>query len=132
VLRLLRTPRWLALTALALALLAVLVQAGLWQWEAARTRGGLQNYAYAVEWWLFAAFGVYVWQRMLRDAARKEPGALPEDSSAAPATAPVAPVAPVRDDFTPAPRVAAVEEEPDEELAAYNAYLARLNARTRR
>lgn len=123
-LRLLRTPRWLALTVLALALLAVLVQAGLWQWEAARTRGGLQNYAYAVEWWLFAAFGVYVWQRMLRDSARSARS----DASSAPAAP-----APVRDDFTPAPRVVApAEEEPDEELAAYNAYLARLNARSRR
>lgn len=127
-LRLLRTPRWLALTALALALLAVLVQAGLWQWEAARTRGGLQNYAYAVEWWLFAAFGVYVWQRMLRDSARSaRSGASCEASPEAAIPTP----APVRDDFTPAPRVVPpAEEEPDEELAAYNAYLARLNARS--
>lgn len=40
----------------------------------------LQNYAYAVQWVLFAGFAVFLWWRMLRDAARRErePDAEPE------------------------------------------------------
>lgn len=38
--------------------------------------GGLQwrNLAYALQWWFFAAFAVYMWIRMVRDDARAELG----------------------------------------------------------
>lgn len=33
---------------------------------------GLRNFLYALEWWVFGAFAVFVWVRFLRDEARRE------------------------------------------------------------
>lgn len=45
---------------------------------------GLRNFLYAIEWWLFAVFAVYVWWRHVRDVTAPapddpEPGAPEED-----------------------------------------------------
>lgn len=34
---------------------------------------GLRNFLYAIEWWLFAVFAVYVWWRYVRDVTRPAP-----------------------------------------------------------
>lgn len=48
--------------------------------EADRTTG-LRNFLYALEWWVFGAFAVFVWVRFLRDEAREGEG---DDAGAAP------------------------------------------------
>ena len=114
--RRLLAPRWLALHALAVVAFLVLVRLGLWQWHRAEALGRVQNYAYAVEWWLFAAFAVFLWVKTMVDTAEERPDqADGADETDAPAPAPVVPV---------------VDDEDDPELAAYNRHLAALHARS--
>jgi DNA-binding transcriptional regulator of glucitol operon len=113
VLRRLLTPRWILGLLLTLVAAAVMVRLGMWQLDVAGNRNSLQNYSYAVEWVLFAAFTVFCFVKLLRDEGRETEE--PEITSVV-----VPPPAP------------AVEEPQDEELAAYNAYLARLNAKPQR
>lgn len=110
VLRRLFTPRWLLGLLATLAAAAVMIRLGMWQLGEGKSRGSLQNYSYAVEWVLFAAFTVFCFGKLLRD-----------DGQEAEADAPV-PAAVV-------PPPLPVQEPMDDELAAYNDYLARLNAR---
>jgi cytochrome oxidase assembly protein ShyY1 len=110
VLRRLLTPRWLLGLLLTLLGAAVMVRLGMWQLGRGESRHSLQNYSYAVEWVLFAAFTVFCFAKLLRDEGRQD-----EPESEAPSV-----VVP--------PPAAAPQGEDDEELAAYNAYLARLNA----
>jgi cytochrome oxidase assembly protein ShyY1 len=109
VLRRLFTPRWLVGLVLTLAGAAGMVRLGMWQLGRGEQRHSLQNYSYAVEWVVFAAFAIFCFGKLLRD----EGG---EDEPDAVSAAVVAP-----------PPAVAVEEPVDDELAAYNAYLARLN-----
>jgi len=109
VLRRLLTPRWLLGLLLALVGAAVMVRLGLWQLGRGERRHSLQNYSYAVEWVLFAAFTVFCYVKLLRDEGREEE---PEAAGTG----------------LVVPRPAGVAEPQDDELAAYNAYLARLNA----
>jgi surfeit locus 1 family protein len=76
-----------------------------------------RNLAYALQWWVFAAFVMVGWWRMLRDDV--QPPVTPE-----PAPAPVAPN-PALDRR----RRQALEDavSGDDELAAYNRYLAELD-----
>jgi DNA-binding transcriptional regulator of glucitol operon len=112
VLRRLLTPRWLIALALSLAGAAGMVRLGMWQLGRGESRHSIQNYSYAVEWVLFAAFTLFCFVKLLRDDGRDEE---PTDTGAAGVT------------VVPPPRPALPEPE-DDELAAYNAYLARLNA----
>jgi DNA-binding transcriptional regulator of glucitol operon len=109
VLRRLLTLRWLTGLVLALAGAAGMVRLGMWQLGRGEQRHSLQNYSYAVEWVLFAAFTLFCFAKLLRDEGRE-----PEQDTAAP------------DVVVPPP--SAAPEPQDDELAAYNAYLARLNA----
>jgi len=45
---------------------------------------GLRNFLYAIEWWLFAVFGLYVWWRYVRDVTRVTEDAPREDDEGAP------------------------------------------------
>jgi len=109
VLRRLLTLRWLAGLALALAGAMVMLALGRWQFDRGEATNSLQNYAYAVEWALFAAFTLFCFYRLAREADQ------PRDD--APARVEDAVLVPVRP----------VQQESDPELAAYNAYLAQLN-----
>jgi DNA-binding transcriptional regulator of glucitol operon len=113
VLRRLLTPRWLLGLLLTVLGSAVMVRLGMWQLGRGEARHSLQNYSYALEWVLFAAFTVFCFVKLLRDDGTEEDD---EDISASV--------------VIPRPAPAAPEPE-DEELAAYNAYLARLNAEHR-
>ena len=118
-LRLLLTPRWLARTALALVVAGVFARLGVWQWERAQSATGRgTNVAYAIEWFIFAAFVFFCLWHWLKDS--RETGS----ESSAPAPPPPAPL-PHRRTAPPVPE-AAVDTDDDPELAAYNAYLARL------
>lgn len=107
-LRRLLTPRWLIALALSLAGAAGMVRLGMWQLGRGESRHSIQNYSYAVEWVLFAAFTLFCFVKLLRDDGRQEE---PEATT-----------------FVVPPPRPAVPEPEDDELAAYNAYLARLNA----
>ncbi len=137
------SPRWLAFHLLVLVLVAVFCALGWWQLRRA-AEGNALSFGYALEWPAFAAFTVFVWYRTVRDTVRPplakphaeqhaDPHAGPH---AGPPTEPPAgrsqeaaftvPVLPAR----PAP--AAVPEDEDSELAAYNRYLASLAETDRR
>jgi hypothetical protein len=80
--------------------------------------GSAQNLLYALQWWSFAVIATYGWCRLVRDelSGRGRPGA----------EAPPPWVPPPR---TTAPAAGMGEPEPDDDLAAYNRYLAALEAR---
>jgi DNA-binding transcriptional regulator of glucitol operon len=110
VLRRLFTLKWLLTLLLSLVAAAVMVRLGYWQLGRGERRHSLQNYSYAVEWVLFAAFTLFCYVKLLRDEGREpEPEADPVQSGVV------------------VPPPAATAEPQDDELAAYNAYLARLN-----
>ncbi len=108
-----------------------------WQWDRAHSVGGdWQNFGYALQWPLFAVFLFVAWLRFLwLEQHRDDSGTTPPD----PAQSVTAPRAPVGTS-APAPLPAArgrvplpnPEDDPDDELAIYNAYLAQLAERDRR
>jgi DNA-binding transcriptional regulator of glucitol operon len=116
--RRLLTPRWLAWHALTVAVAVLFVRLGLWQWHRAQLTHSPQNLGYAVQWPAFALFAVVFWARTVRDAVRPPAGAARARPARRPAPPPAAAPAPVTD-----------EEDP--ELAAYNRYLAQLDAAAR-
>ena len=109
------TMRWIRYHLLMVLLVVVFLGLGWWQWT--RGEGGnARSYGYALEWPAFAIFVVVFWVRMIRDELKPpRPEEAPEET--AEAAAPEFPdvVRPV------------IDPEEDPELAAYNAYLARLN-----
>jgi DNA-binding transcriptional regulator of glucitol operon len=119
--------RWLALHVVVLAAGVTMVLLGRWQWRVAHVHhGSIQNYAYAFQWWAFTVFALFMWLRLIRDAAAPD-----EVESGSPVEAPAPAEAldvPYRryvmPSSTSAPPVAG-----DAEHAAYNAYLAGLAAR---
>jgi DNA-binding transcriptional regulator of glucitol operon len=115
-LRLAISPRWLGGHLLVLAVAVTMVLLGRWQWD---KHGGVINYGYACQWWLFTVFGFLFWGRVLRDAARRYSGAAESEPV-------VEEPAPVQYRRYVAPTV---EPEPvdDPELSAYNRYLATLS-----
>lgn len=128
--------RWLPRHVLALVLIAALILLGRWQWDVSESaRGGLQNLLYAFQWWAMAAMVVYGWWRLLRDDAYGRPPA-----RIAPArVAQSATEAPwdfdefgAADAFASLTAQTADDRDPDPELADYNDYLTKLNARSER
>jgi len=126
--------RWLALHMLAVVLVAVCLRLGWWQWDRAG-EGSARSLGYALEWPGFAAFVVLVWGYLVRDALRTHRNGgriagpardqrVPDtDGARDDAEAELMPPDPA----LTAARAEAVHEQNDE-LAAYNDYLARLNA----
>lgn len=112
-LRRLVSPGWIVLHLGALVGFLALVGLGRWQWQRAVELGRVQNYSYALEWWLFAAFAVFLWLKTMADSL--EDAAAPPDEEQVPAVT-----------VAPAP---VVDDEDDPELAAYNRHLAELHAR---
>ena len=106
--------KWMSLHLVVLVLAAGMVKLGLWQYHRAEERHTLQNYSYAAEWVLFAAFTVVAYIKLARDELRGE--------------APARPVVPPGLPIAPLPVAVPVTDEQDPELAAYNRYLAALNA----
>lgn len=87
-----------------------------WQWERFESAtGSWQNLGYVLQWPLFGLFPAFMFWRLRK--LRREPEAAPVT------TAPL-------EAWEPAPRpvVSAGQDEDDPELAAYNRYLASLNA----
>jgi DNA-binding transcriptional regulator of glucitol operon len=128
--------RWLPRHVLAVVLIAALILLGRWQWDVSESsRGGLQNLLYAFQWWAMAVMVAYGWWRLLRDDAYGRPQA-----HIAPARAVLAAAEAgweyrefgAIDAFASLTAQTPDDRDPDPELADYNDYLARLNARSER
>lgn len=108
------TPRWLALHVLLVVSVLGLGRIGLWQWDRAHAGGGSwQNYGYAVQWWLFAGFAVFLYVKTVLDELDPGRTAGDDESDAPPPV--VQPQAPMPAD------------DEDDDLAAYNRYLRSLH-----
>jgi len=128
--------RWLPRHVIAIVLIAALILLGRWQWDVSESsRGGLQNLLYAFQWWAMAVMVVYGWWRLLRDDAYGRP-----QPHIAPARAVLAAGGAAweygelgaLDAFASLTAQTADDRDPDPELAEYNDYLSRLNARAER
>ena len=128
--RFVRARRWWVGHLLVGTFCVVFVLLGRWQWDRALLpTGGWQNLGYAVQWPMFAVALVAAWGRFLwleqqrpREQRPREQGRRREQHRRIPEAAPPPRLAypPIR------------EDDPDDELAAYNAYLARLAEQDRR
>ncbi len=117
--RFLVSPKWLGWHAFVLLSTAGMLAMGDWQLRRAEA-GNALSWAYTFEWPIFAVFALVFWIKTIRDEAHPPAPAEPAATSAdLPASAARAAAAPAAE-----PAGAA---EDDEELAAYNAYLARLH-----
>lgn len=148
-LRKMLTAKWLAFGLLAVAAFATCLALGWWQW----TRfldgdGSFRNLGYTALWPVFGVFAIYLWWRLLADTVQADVEGASRSTDATGTAAADAEGNAGRSErpswFT-SPRVPAVElpydpaersarrqadEESDPELAAYNRYLASLNAGT--
>jgi hypothetical protein len=117
--RFLIKPRWVGWHLLMVVSFVGMLWLGDWQFRRAMSGNGL-SWAYTFEWPLFAVFAVVFWARTIRDEFRIRRGEMP------------APGASVGLGDLPAGPATAVQTasdgDEDDELSAYNAYLARLNA----
>ncbi|HWC34473.1 MAG TPA: transcriptional regulator [Mycobacteriales bacterium] len=131
--RILLSPKWLAGHLLVIAAVLVMLRLGLWQWHRSQSSsGGIQNYAYAFQWPCFAVFAIVLWVKTIRiELADTDDDASPEMTSrfgAKPLPEPeIKTESGVRIGIT----TRAIADDDDAEVAAYNAYLARLNARAK-
>lgn len=114
--RRLLSPWWIALHLFAAASVVALVGLGWWQWSRGVALDRVQNYAYGIEWWLFAGFAVFLWVKTAVDAL--DDRAEPEEQEAVPVPT--------------LPAAVPVSDEEDPELAAYNRHLAALHAQSQR
>ena len=109
-------PAWFSRRAVLLHLTALVVVPGclaLGWWQLHRAlAGNALSWAYTVEWPFFAGYGIYMWWRIVHEQPAKPSGTSSDNSADRPSTD-----EPDRHD-----------EDEDEELAAYNRYLAELNA----
>jgi DNA-binding transcriptional regulator of glucitol operon len=110
--------RWIGWHALLLVSLFVLGRIGLWQWGKARAQDDWQNYGYALQWWLFAGFAVFLWVKLVLDEL--DPARVREDEPELP-----------QPDRRPTAQQP-VEAADEDELAAYNRHLAWLAEHGRR
>jgi len=126
------TAKWCLGHLVVLAAVLVMLRLGLWQWDRAQSpTGGVQNYAYALQWPLFAVFGIVVWIKTLIEEAHRDPtaprtgAALPRSQALPPEQAGVVRRPGVRIGVTTGP----IEiDADDEETREWNARLAALNA----
>lgn len=133
------TPSWLGLHALALTLITSFLGFGWWQYQRAM-EGNDRSWGYTFEWPLFAVFVVFMWGKMIYDELHPENGravpgkpfaavselAVKSPGSSGDAAGEEAEVVLGKDE------VIARDEAEDPQVAAYNRYLARLNAEPRR
>jgi hypothetical protein len=122
------TPKWLGWHAFAVVATIGMLWLGDWQFHRAES-GNALSWAYTFEWPIFAIFGVVFWAKTIRDEFK--PQADPGDAVEVelPVGTGAGPVRIGKTGGTPGQdaRPAGAEDEDDPDLAAYNAYLARLN-----
>jgi hypothetical protein len=122
--RILFTPKWLGWHLFAVVAVLGMLWLGDWQFHRAES-GNALSWAYTFEWPIFAVFGVVFWVKTVRDELKPPAAAA---SQAAGIELPVSAGGGSLGQDGPDGRVVQVDEDADDpELAAYNAYLARLN-----
>jgi hypothetical protein len=127
------TLRWLGLHAAMVVIFAGFLALGWWQLRRAEG-GNALSWGYTFEWPLFAGFVVFFWVKMMRDELQeaREAAADAEDPVTASEEQQLTLPAGARPRRSPPETGLAdpqgSDDEQDEELAAYNAYLAQLNA----
>ncbi len=133
--RILLSPKWLAGHLFVLAAVLVMLRLGLWQWHRSQSSsGGIQNYAYAFQWPCFAVFAIMLWVKTIRIELLGADDAEAQEGTSRFAAKPL-PEPDIRKGPGVRVGITTAAYEPDEddaEVAAYNAYLARLNARAKR
>jgi hypothetical protein len=108
------TPRWLGWHALVVLAVVVLARIGSWQWAKGGGDGrAWQHYGYGLQWFLFAAFAVFLWGKLVLDEL--DPGRVEARQAQVDARPPVV------QRTAPPPA-----DDEDDELAAYNRRLAEL------
>jgi hypothetical protein len=126
--RFLISPRWLAWHLFAFFAFWGMLWLGDWQLRRALGGNGL-SWAYTFEWPIFAVFGVVFWVKTIRDEF-KEPGGSEAEAPEVPLPAGAYPAGAVAGGGGAAASADGADgATPEEaaELAAYNAYLARLH-----
>jgi DNA-binding transcriptional regulator of glucitol operon len=122
-----RTSQRLAIAGVCVVSLVLCCGLAWWQWERySSANGTFQNLGYVLQWplfGLFPAFMVYRIRKLKREADEAEAAEMAE------LTRPERIEAPVERAPAPAPVPAPVPVEEDDELAAYNRYLAELRSR---
>jgi hypothetical protein len=124
-------PRWLAWHAFAVVAFWGMLWLGDWQFHRAEG-GNALSWAYTFEWPIFAVLGAMFWGKTIIDEWRG-PDYVPKKKRPEAAVSPAGP----RDPFAVLPDGAHLAADHDEgadadpELAAYNAYLAKLNKEVR-
>jgi hypothetical protein len=122
------SPRWLAWHAFAVVAAWGMLWLGDWQFHRAEG-GNALSWAYTFEWPIFTIFGVVFWAKTIIDewhrrtalaAAARDPASL----------APLIIAPPELPAGAHVPALADEGADEDPEVAAYNAYLARLNSRS--
>ncbi|MEV7990186.1 hypothetical protein [Micromonospora sp. NPDC085948] len=78
-------PRWLLGHLVIGVVAAVCLRLGWWQWQHA-LQGSGRSYGYALQWPLFAAFGVFFWTRVVRERLSRETRTSAADPSTLAAT----------------------------------------------
>jgi hypothetical protein len=122
--RFLITPRWLGWHLLMAVSFWGMGWLGDWQLHRALS-GNALSWAYTFEWPLFAGFALVFWAKTIRDEFRiKRGGSLPGGAAGDPEGLPIG----LNGVRAVQVSTARPDEDEDEELSAYNAYLARLNA----
>jgi DNA-binding transcriptional regulator of glucitol operon len=123
------TAKWCLAHLVLVAAVLVMLRLGLWQWHRANSRtGGLQNYAYALQWPLFAVFAIVVYVKTMIEETRRADA--PGGGRRSPQTLPPAGAGVLRQ---PGVRIGVaagpIEVDADDaEMVAWNARLAALNA----
>jgi hypothetical protein len=133
--KILLSPKWWGLHLFVVVMVLAFLRLGLWQWHRAQSpSGGIQNFAYAFQWPLFAVFGIVLWWKTLKievAGQQDESGEAPRPLSRLAAK----PLPAARIEHRDGVRIGiTTAEQPfdadDVEVNTYNAYLARLHART--
>jgi DNA-binding transcriptional regulator of glucitol operon len=120
-------PGWLVFHLVIVAAVVTMILLGRWQLRVSDEKHfSIQNFGYAIQWWLFSAFALFLWWRVVRDAYRRRAAAADATGITAAEPEPTPPSAvPYRRyvmPTTPAP-------SDDPVIAAYNDYLAQLAAK---